>query len=164
VSGPRPYSLSYDVRSRNTPMETSREAARIAIESTIAQLKEIVPDVPFDAPVTLHAITPYSQTMQTTFGREVVDRSFGFHDRLTLFPFPVVVCRFTCCSSLVHGMNVLHFCCLIPAPLTSPRPADPRTRRRTGLSHFVPSLCHSSSSLSFRESNLMDRLGLHRQH
>ena len=63
-------------------METSREAARIAIESTMAQLKEIVPDVPFDAPVTLHAITPYSQTMQTTFGREVAHRnfrSFGFH-------------------------------------------------------------------------------------
>jgi len=71
VSRPPPYTLSYDIRSRNTPMETSREAARIAIESTIAQLKEVVPDVPFDAPVTLHAITPYSQTMQTTFGREL---------------------------------------------------------------------------------------------
>ncbi|KAI0252639.1 hypothetical protein BJV78DRAFT_1274855 [Lactifluus subvellereus] len=71
VSQPRPYVLSYDVRSRNTPMETSREAARIAIENAIAQLKEIVPGVPLDAPVTLHAITPYSQTMQTTFGREL---------------------------------------------------------------------------------------------
>jgi hypothetical protein len=89
-------------------METSREAARIAIESTIAQLKEVVPDVPFDAPVTLHAITPYPQTMQTTFGREVVLHSFGFNDHLTLFPFPAVVCWFTCCSSLVHGMNALH--------------------------------------------------------
>jgi len=71
VSQPGPYVLSYDVRSRNTPMETSREAARTAIENAIAQLKEIVPGVPLDAPVTLHAITPYSQTMQTTFGREL---------------------------------------------------------------------------------------------
>jgi len=71
VTGPQPYVLSYDVRSRNTPMETNRDAARIAIENTIAQLKEIVPNIPLDAPITLHAITPYSQTMQTTFGREL---------------------------------------------------------------------------------------------
>ena len=72
VTRPQPYTLSYDVRSRNTPMESSREAARIAIENAIAQLKEVVPGVPLDAPITLNAITPYSQTMQTTFGREVV--------------------------------------------------------------------------------------------
>ena len=72
VTRPQPYILSYDVRSRNTPMEISREAARIAIENTIAQLKEIVPNIPLDAPITLQAITPYSQTMQTTFGREVL--------------------------------------------------------------------------------------------
>lgn len=71
VSRPRPYVLSYDVRSRNTPMETSREAARTAIENTIAQLKKIVPGVSLDAPLTLHAVTPYSQTMQSTFGREL---------------------------------------------------------------------------------------------
>ena len=53
-------------------MESSREAARIAIENTVAQLKEIIPGIPLDAPITLHAITPYSQTMQTTFGREVI--------------------------------------------------------------------------------------------
>ena len=53
-------------------METSREAARIAIENTITQLKEVVPNIPLDAPITLHAVTPYSQTMQTTFGREVL--------------------------------------------------------------------------------------------
>ncbi|KAI9512338.1 hypothetical protein F5148DRAFT_1164193 [Russula earlei] len=71
VSRPCPYVLSYDVRSRNTPMETSREVARDAIENTIEQLKQIVTGVPLDAPITLHAITPYSQTMQTTFGREL---------------------------------------------------------------------------------------------
>ncbi|KAH9043770.1 hypothetical protein EDB85DRAFT_2130703 [Lactarius pseudohatsudake] len=69
--GPRPYVLSYDVRSRNTPMETSREAARAAIEETIAQLKQVVPGVSLDAPLTLHAVTPYSQMMQSTFGREL---------------------------------------------------------------------------------------------
>jgi hypothetical protein len=53
-------------------MESSREAARVAIESAIAQVKEVVPGIPLDAPITLNAITPYSQTMQTTFGREVV--------------------------------------------------------------------------------------------
>lgn len=52
-------------------METSREAARTAIENTMAQLKKVVPDVPLNAPLTLHAVTPYSQTMQSTFGREV---------------------------------------------------------------------------------------------
>jgi len=67
-------------------MESSREAARIAIENTVAQLKEIVPGIPLDAPITLHAITPYSQTMQTTFGREVIQRKrypSSFVDRLT---------------------------------------------------------------------------------
>lgn len=52
-------------------METSREAARTAIENTIAQLKNVVPGVSLDVPLTLHAVTPYSQTMQSTFGREV---------------------------------------------------------------------------------------------
>ena len=56
-------------------MENSREAARTAIENTIAQLKKVVPGVPLDAPLTLHAVTPYSQTMQSTFGREVPYRS-----------------------------------------------------------------------------------------
>ncbi|KAI0286757.1 hypothetical protein BGY98DRAFT_909169 [Russula aff. rugulosa BPL654] len=71
VARPQPYVLSYDVRSRNTPMESSREAARVAIESAIAQVKEVVPGIPLDAQITLNAITPYSQTMQTTFGREL---------------------------------------------------------------------------------------------
>jgi hypothetical protein len=71
-------------------MESSREAARIAIETTVAQLKEIVPGIPLDAPMTLHAITPYSQTMQTTFGREVIQckrYSSSFVDRLTPLTF-----------------------------------------------------------------------------
>jgi hypothetical protein len=60
-------------------MESSREDARVAIESAIAQVKEVVQGVPLDAPITLNAITPYSQTMQTTFGREVVHHNAIVH-------------------------------------------------------------------------------------
>jgi len=118
-------------------METSREAARIAIENTIAQLKEIVPGIPLDAPITLHAITPYSQTLQTTFGREVIhfDKCYplGFVDCLmSLSSIPAVVCRVTRCSSLVYGMRVW---ALQPSPcpmLIFPQLTDSRRRRRTG--------------------------------
>ncbi|OCH96651.1 hypothetical protein OBBRIDRAFT_809126 [Obba rivulosa] len=63
--------LNYDVRLRNTPMETNRTAAREALLETIAQLEEVVPTVSMGELVTLHAITPYPQVMQTTFGREL---------------------------------------------------------------------------------------------
>lgn len=89
-------------------MEGSREAARVAIESAIAQLKEVVPGIPLDAPITLNAITPYSQTMQTTFGREVVHQRHpsGLCQVPDIGFFLAVVCRVTCCSSLVYGMRV----------------------------------------------------------
>jgi hypothetical protein len=90
-------------------MESSREAARVAIESAIAQMKEAVPGVPLDAPITLNAITPYPQTMQTTFGREVVHRnaihSVNVNSLISGF-FLAVVCRVTRCASLVYGMRV----------------------------------------------------------
>jgi hypothetical protein len=146
-------------------METTREAARIAIENTIARLKEIVPGVPLDAPITLDAITPYPQTMQTTFGREVAHRhfhTFSFYDCLTLFPFPAVVCWFTCCPSLVYGMNVLHLLSSQSGTAHLPRPADPRNRRRTGSSALCP--LAMSFILSSREFDSMDHLDSHRQH
>ena len=92
-------------------METSREAARVAIESAMAQVKEVVPGIPLDAPITLNAITPYSQTMQTTFGREVVHHPQRHHSAtvnslILSFFFLAVVCRFTRRSSLVYGMRV----------------------------------------------------------
>jgi len=90
-------------------MESSREAARVAIESAIAQVKEVVSGVPLDAPITLNAITPYSQTMQTTFGREVVYHN-ATHPANAQFPdivfFLAVVCRVTRRSSLVYGMRL----------------------------------------------------------
>ena len=66
-----PHVLNYDIRSRNTPMESSREAARDALNTTIAQLKDVVPNTRMADPIVLHAITPYPQVVQTTFGREV---------------------------------------------------------------------------------------------
>ena len=52
-------------------MESSRQAAHDALKDAIAQLETIVPHSHFDAPLTLNAVTPYPQTMQSTFGREV---------------------------------------------------------------------------------------------
>lgn len=66
-----PYVLNYDVRSRNQPMETSRQAAHDALRECIARLEKVVPSQRMDEPVTLNAVTPYPQTMQSTFGREV---------------------------------------------------------------------------------------------
>ncbi|EMD41661.1 hypothetical protein CERSUDRAFT_79296 [Gelatoporia subvermispora B] len=63
--------LNYDVRLRNTPMETSRIAAREALLETMAELEKVVPTMNMEESVTLQAITPYPQLMQTTFGREL---------------------------------------------------------------------------------------------
>lgn len=52
-------------------METNRQAAKEAIQETIDRLKEVVPRCRLDEPLTLNAITPYEQTFQSTFGREV---------------------------------------------------------------------------------------------
>lgn len=56
-------------------METNRVAARQAMLSSISRLEHIVPDAEMNAPMTLNAVTPYMQTLQSTFGREV--RSFA---------------------------------------------------------------------------------------
>lgn len=52
-------------------MESSRQAAREAIQETIAKLKAVVPNSKLDAPLSLDAVTPYEQTFQSTFGREL---------------------------------------------------------------------------------------------
>lgn len=84
-----PHVLSYDKRLRNTPMESSRTAARDALNECITNLQEAVPKARIAEPITLHAVTPYPQVMETTFGREVrtlpslhglhmtLDRSYG---------------------------------------------------------------------------------------
>lgn len=65
------YVLNYDVRSRNTPMESSLSEARVALIDAITRLEKVVPQVDIHQRMTLNAITPYPQTLETTFGREV---------------------------------------------------------------------------------------------
>ncbi|KAK0198580.1 hypothetical protein F5146DRAFT_1020228 [Armillaria mellea] len=71
ITAPPPYVLCYDTRSRNTPMESSRSAAKESLLETIRLLEEKVPTVDFQAPITLNAVTPHIQTFETTFGREL---------------------------------------------------------------------------------------------
>ena len=71
IASPPPHVLSYDTRSRNTPMESKRHHARDALKEAIAQLEDVVPRVKLDTPMTLNAVTPYMQTLGTSFGREV---------------------------------------------------------------------------------------------
>ena len=52
-------------------METSRKAAVDALNEAISRLQEIVPSARMQEPITLHAVTPYPQVLETTFGREV---------------------------------------------------------------------------------------------
>ncbi|KAL1661932.1 hypothetical protein GGF50DRAFT_60072 [Schizophyllum commune] len=71
VGAPANNDFSYDVRVRNTPMETSRKAAREALLATVQQLEAVVPRVQADATMQLDAITPYMQSFPTSFGREL---------------------------------------------------------------------------------------------
>jgi len=66
-----PYSLSYDIRVRDTAVETSTDSARDAFLTIIGALKHIVTSTPLDAPIMLHAMTPFPAVMNTTFGREL---------------------------------------------------------------------------------------------
>lgn len=83
VVGPQPYVLSYDVRNRNTPMESSLSEAHDALVSAISRLKELgaSPSITLDQVITLNAVTPFPHTFQTTFGREV--REIGQPSGLT---------------------------------------------------------------------------------
>jgi hypothetical protein len=71
IAAPPPYVLSYDVRVRNTPVETSLKAAREAIAETKKRLALAVPRVELGAPLTLNAVTPYEQVFASSVGREV---------------------------------------------------------------------------------------------
>src|SRR5258707_4991946 len=77
--------LSYDVRSRNTPIETSISEARETLSDLVNRLKVIVPTIPLDKPVTLHAVTPFPAVMGTSFGREV-SHPAGLFFRYSLVP------------------------------------------------------------------------------
>lgn len=63
--------LSYDTRKRGTPMESSLDGACQALRETIAQLKDVVPNARLGMSISLNAITPFPQAVETTFGREV---------------------------------------------------------------------------------------------
>ena len=52
-------------------MESSRQSAQEAIKETIIRLNEVVPEAKLNEPLTLIAVTPYEQTLVSTFGREV---------------------------------------------------------------------------------------------
>ena len=73
VVGRQPYVLSYDVRSRNTPMESSLYEAHNALVSARSRLKELESSlsIELDQVITLNAVTPFPHTFETTFGREV---------------------------------------------------------------------------------------------
>ncbi|KAI0374434.1 hypothetical protein BV20DRAFT_936190 [Pilatotrama ljubarskyi] len=71
ISTPAPHVLSYDKRARNTPMESNRKAAMDALNDAIARLHEVVPTARMAEPITLHAVTPYPQVLETSFGREL---------------------------------------------------------------------------------------------
>ncbi|PSR73159.1 hypothetical protein PHLCEN_2v10971 [Hermanssonia centrifuga] len=71
ISSEPPYVLNYDVRTRNTPMESSRQAAHESLKDAISKMGTVVPNARLDEPLTLNAVTPYPQTLQSTFGREV---------------------------------------------------------------------------------------------
>jgi len=71
ISSPQPHVLSYDTRNRNTPMESSRSAAREALIEAIQDLETVIPNAQMNAPITLHAVTPHPQQFETTFGREL---------------------------------------------------------------------------------------------
>ncbi|KAI0815303.1 hypothetical protein BC629DRAFT_1470833 [Irpex lacteus] len=70
VSSP-PYIVNYDVRIRGQPMETSIKAAHEALTECVERLRREVPKLSVDEPLTLNAVTPYPQTFQSTFGREL---------------------------------------------------------------------------------------------
>jgi hypothetical protein len=97
-----PQVLSYDTRSRNTPMESSRTVAREALLEAIKQLETVVPTVRMTTPITLQAITPFLQEFETTFGREVC-RALCLGSQEYLRFGIALVCGPSLCAPLVNG-------------------------------------------------------------
>jgi hypothetical protein len=52
-------------------MESSRSIALEALKGVVTRLEQVVPGTDLNTPMTLNAITPYEQTLKTSFGREV---------------------------------------------------------------------------------------------
>jgi len=68
---PKRLELCYDKRTRDVPMETSLAAARQAFEETKEWLEHDALQIDLEEPITLNAVTPYPQALQTTYGREL---------------------------------------------------------------------------------------------
>lgn len=101
--------LSYDKRLRNTPMEISRDAAKEALNDCIAHLHRVVPKAKMGQPITLHAVTPFPQVMETTFGREVRIQSFLLVPSwLNHICHIAVVCWVACDPPLEYGEGLSH--------------------------------------------------------
>jgi hypothetical protein len=89
INSQPPFIVSYDKRVRNTPMEASVSSAHGALSSTISQLEHLLSAcevdsehgkgfitlnnrrIDLDEPMTLNAVTPDMQALQTSFGREL---------------------------------------------------------------------------------------------
>jgi hypothetical protein len=100
-----PYILNYDVRSRNTPMESSLAHAHTALTECVERLRREVPQLRLDEQLTLNAVTPYPQTLQSTFGREVCALfNIRLSRALTASVYLALVCWASCRASLVYGM------------------------------------------------------------
>jgi len=52
-------------------MESSLHAASKSLVETMDTLAKAVSIAKFNEPLTLHAVTPHMQTLETSFGREV---------------------------------------------------------------------------------------------
>jgi len=87
ISQGPPYVLSYDIRTRDTPMERSLEAAVSCLQTSIDDLNSIFSSeiregsldhgqqsgvrLESTTSITLHAVTPFNQVLQTSIGREL---------------------------------------------------------------------------------------------
>jgi hypothetical protein len=92
--------VNYDVRLRNTPMESSRAAAKQAMKDTIKRLEKLIPNRALvDERLTLNAVTPHPQVFETTFGREV-----SVLDRIGFLTLSVIL---SCTHVRAHSAMVL---------------------------------------------------------
>jgi len=64
--------VNYDVRQRNTPMETNIQSAKEAMENLIAKLNEFNElQLRSEDPIVVNAVTPDRQILQSSLGREI---------------------------------------------------------------------------------------------
>jgi hypothetical protein len=123
IRGPMPHILDYDARKRDTPMEGSLAAARKALRETIDWLEEKVQKVPLDEPLTLQAITPFKQTVQSSFGREACIIITAV--RIQQLISSLLSSGFVVCTPFTIGQWYVT-CCILPHALRLTRPSQVR--------------------------------------